>query len=59
MNLRDLFYDQQAPELVRVVDLPADPEIVERNAARAAEARVRLGKRWLCHPENRVKRREN
>lgn len=58
MNWREFLFDQRAPQLVRVIDIPTDPEAERRNAERAQEARERMGARWLLHPVNQVKRRE-
>ena len=33
-------------------------EIRERNAQRIQEAKERLGTKYLCHPDNHVKRRD-
>lgn len=33
-------------------------EVQERNAQRIQEAKERLGTKYLCHPDNHVKRRD-
>ena len=33
-------------------------EVQERNAQRIQEAKERLGAKYLCHPDNHVKRRD-
>ena len=58
MTWRDFLLESRAPRLVRLTDVPTDPDAARRNDERVKEARERMGARWLMHPSNQVKRRE-
>ena len=46
---------KSAVALREVCDAEDLKALRERNEKRAAEARYRLGRDWLCHPDNRVR----
>lgn len=45
------------PREITRVDIPADPERLQRIQEQVREARDRMGTRWVLHPDNALRRR--
>jgi hypothetical protein len=54
--IRRFIWNDPSPRILSGEQLQPDPELAARNEERIRQAKAALGKKWIAHPANQIKR---